>query len=400
MSEMVGGRGRGGDDGDPSALEIVQFARYLGMDPIEDCAFLWIAEQALVAPLPDDWSEHMDAEGNVYYYNVVTDASSWEHPMDQYYRNLFLKVKKEHDNKREKEEAERLREEQERQAAEEDAKRAEEERELARTRSALLIQRNYRGLMGRKQFRKRMDAVEENQKHRAATSLQAAWRGQFVRKYVAQYRDEIEAARREEAVVTIQARHRGRKGRRNAMAHKKRADARKRDNAAVMIQSHVRRRAAYKVVHGRRCHRSATTIQAGWRGSKARKHTNKLRIRKQRNEAATKIQANYRMVRLIPHPAHRVPLVLADPATPPRFDFRPARIDRPHVSARTVVPAEAVPSCQDLRRRYHPHPSLVPRPHPAEAVQDRGGCRAGEQTGVGRHDNPEAGAGGQGPAVR
>ena len=210
MSEMVASSGRraGDDDGDPSALEIVQFARYLGMDPIEDCAFLWIAEQALVAPLPDDWSEHMDAEGNVYYYNVVTDASSWEHPMDQYYRNLFLKVKKEHDDKREKEEAERLREEAERQAAEEEAKRAEEERELARTRSALLIQRNYRGLQGRKQFRKRMEQVEENQKHRAATSLQAAWRGQFVRKYVAQYRDEIEAARREEAVVTIQARHR------------------------------------------------------------------------------------------------------------------------------------------------------------------------------------------------
>ena len=43
-----------GDDGtaEPDALEIVQFARYLGMDPIEDCAFLWIAEQALVAPLP------------------------------------------------------------------------------------------------------------------------------------------------------------------------------------------------------------------------------------------------------------------------------------------------------------------------------------------------------------
>ena len=54
-----------GEDGtaEPDALEIVQFARYLGMDPIEDCAFLWIAEQALVAPLPDDWSEHMDGEG-------------------------------------------------------------------------------------------------------------------------------------------------------------------------------------------------------------------------------------------------------------------------------------------------------------------------------------------------
>ena len=44
-------------------LDRVLLVRYLGMDPIEDCAFLWIAEQALVAPLPDDWSEHMDGEG-------------------------------------------------------------------------------------------------------------------------------------------------------------------------------------------------------------------------------------------------------------------------------------------------------------------------------------------------
>jgi hypothetical protein len=265
------------------------------MDPIEDCAFLWIAEQALVAPLPDDWSEHMDADGNVYYYNVVTDASSWEHPMDQYYRNLFLKVKKEHDDKRAKEEQQRLEEEAERAAAEEDAKRAEEERELARTRSALLIQRNYRGLQGRKAFRKRMEAVEENQKHRAATMLQAAWRGQFVRKYVAQYRDEIEAARREEAVVTIQARHRGRKGRRNATAHKKRHDARKRENAATMIQSHHRRKKCAQRTHGLRRERAATYIQSAHRGYGARQHTAKLRKHKKRKDAATKIQCNYRM---------------------------------------------------------------------------------------------------------
>ena len=122
----------GQDDAEPDALEIVQFARYLGMDPIEDCAFLWIAEQALVAPLPDDWSEHMDAEGNVYYYNVVTDESSWEHPMDQYYRNLFLKVQREHEEKKAKEEEERRREEMERQDREKAARLMEEERLLAR----------------------------------------------------------------------------------------------------------------------------------------------------------------------------------------------------------------------------------------------------------------------------
>ncbi len=296
----TGGRGGGGvegggDDAEPDALEIVQFARYLGMDPIEDCAFLWIAEQALVAPLPDDWSEHMDAEGNVYYYNVVTDESSWEHPMDQYYRNLFLKVQREHEEKKKAEEEERKKEEAERQEREKAARVMEEERLLARERAALLIQRNYRGRLGRKKYVAHLEQMDQQQKHKAATKVQASFRGHRVRKYVRQYRDEVTAAVREEAVTTIQARFRGNAGRRKAKRHNEIRFARKREHAATKIQSHYRRRVAQKHTHGRRCERAATYIQAGYRGSRSRKHTRKLRHEKLRKESAIRIQSNYRM---------------------------------------------------------------------------------------------------------
>ena len=286
-----------GEDGtaEPDALEIVQFARYLGMDPIEDCAFLWIAEQALVAPLPDDWSEHMDAEGNVYYYNVVTDESSWEHPMDQYYRNLFLKVQREHEEKKAKEEEERKREELERQEREKAARLMEEERLLARERAALLIQRNYRGRLGRKKYLQQLEEMDSRQRHKAATKVQAAFRGHRVRKYVRQYRDEVTAAVREEAVTTIQARFRGNAGRRKAKRHQEIRHARKRGNAATKIQSHYRGLVARRRVHGRRCERAATHIQAGYRGWRSRKHTAKLRHEKLRKESATKIQSTFRM---------------------------------------------------------------------------------------------------------
>eukprot|EP00741_Cyanophora_paradoxa_P006029 tig00000970_g5847.t1 len=77
----------------PTAMEIAAFARYLGMDPVTDCHLLWIAEEALSAPLPDEYEEHLDEEGKVYYYNTETDVSQREHPLDSHYRDLYLQMK-------------------------------------------------------------------------------------------------------------------------------------------------------------------------------------------------------------------------------------------------------------------------------------------------------------------
>ena len=45
----------------------------------------------MVQPLPADWRECDDAaSGQVYYYNEATCVTSWEHPLDQYYKNLLF----------------------------------------------------------------------------------------------------------------------------------------------------------------------------------------------------------------------------------------------------------------------------------------------------------------------
>jgi len=73
--------------------EISDYAQYLGMHPVYDADFLWIAEKALMAPLPEGWTEHRDENNNIYYYDQRNGISSWEHPFDSLYRSLFLKLK-------------------------------------------------------------------------------------------------------------------------------------------------------------------------------------------------------------------------------------------------------------------------------------------------------------------
>jgi hypothetical protein len=73
--------------------EVYEFAKYLGMDPDEDRHLLWIAQQALNATLPAVWTEHKDEEGNTYYFNADTGESSWEHPLDDYFRKLYARHK-------------------------------------------------------------------------------------------------------------------------------------------------------------------------------------------------------------------------------------------------------------------------------------------------------------------
>jgi hypothetical protein len=35
--------------------EINEYAKFLGIDPIKELQFLWIAKEGLTAPLPPDW---------------------------------------------------------------------------------------------------------------------------------------------------------------------------------------------------------------------------------------------------------------------------------------------------------------------------------------------------------
>lgn len=46
-----------------------EFAEYLGMDADQDHEFLWIAVEAMFAPLPRNWQEFENENGQIYYYN-------------------------------------------------------------------------------------------------------------------------------------------------------------------------------------------------------------------------------------------------------------------------------------------------------------------------------------------
>lgn len=72
-----------------------EFAIYLGMNPDEDKDLLWIAVDAMTAKLPEHWEELKAENGQSYFYFKRTGQTQWDHPLDEYYRGLYAKLKKE-----------------------------------------------------------------------------------------------------------------------------------------------------------------------------------------------------------------------------------------------------------------------------------------------------------------
>mmetsp|Transcript_58249 Transcript_58249/g.125980 ORF Transcript_58249/g.125980 Transcript_58249/m.125980 type:complete len:369 (-) Transcript_58249:341-1447(-) len=77
---------------EPTKPELIAYARYLGIDPISDGDLMWIADEALNAPLPYEWTEHHDSADRVFYYNVETHGSSWTHPLEQLHRDTYKAI--------------------------------------------------------------------------------------------------------------------------------------------------------------------------------------------------------------------------------------------------------------------------------------------------------------------
>ena len=80
---------------EPTQDEVIEYAKWLGMDLEADKALLWIAREGLKAPLPENWKpcKTTDTE-EIYYFNFATGASTWDHPCDEYYRTLYEEEKK------------------------------------------------------------------------------------------------------------------------------------------------------------------------------------------------------------------------------------------------------------------------------------------------------------------
>jgi hypothetical protein len=93
VNEFVARTKRARDRGlEPTKPELIAYARYLGIDPITDGDLMWIADEALNAPLPSEWTEHHDSADRVFYYNVQTHASSWTHPLEQLHRDTYKSI--------------------------------------------------------------------------------------------------------------------------------------------------------------------------------------------------------------------------------------------------------------------------------------------------------------------
>ena len=107
-------------DNAPPSPAVRNYARWIGLDvpspdpscplvsrdnnihsaQVDDRELLWVAEQGLAAPLPQGWvacrSRSKDAKenecaiGKLYYFNTTTGESSWEHPLDDFYRQMVV----------------------------------------------------------------------------------------------------------------------------------------------------------------------------------------------------------------------------------------------------------------------------------------------------------------------
>ena len=84
----------------PTAEEVEDYAKWLGFS-MEDRDLFWIAKKGINAPLPDSWKACRTASSDdTFYYNTETGESSWEHPSDEYYRNLYNVMRTKRDKKR------------------------------------------------------------------------------------------------------------------------------------------------------------------------------------------------------------------------------------------------------------------------------------------------------------
>lgn len=67
------------------------------MDLETDEEFLFIAEEGLKAPVPEPWKTYFNENDEIFYVNSVTNEKMYDHPLDEEYRQKFLRLKAEKD---------------------------------------------------------------------------------------------------------------------------------------------------------------------------------------------------------------------------------------------------------------------------------------------------------------
>eukprot|EP00753_Platysulcus_tardus_P021313 PLAT8815.1.p1 GENE.PLAT8815.1~~PLAT8815.1.p1 ORF type:complete len:414 (-),score=146.69 PLAT8815.1:112-1353(-) len=69
--------------------EVLKMARHYEVDWMKHPSLLWLVKDSIETPLPPEWQELEDDEGNPYYWNTVTNVSTYKHPADDYYETLI-----------------------------------------------------------------------------------------------------------------------------------------------------------------------------------------------------------------------------------------------------------------------------------------------------------------------
>jgi hypothetical protein len=76
------------EDYEPTEEEILEYAKWLGMDIESERDLFFIAREGLKAPLPENWKPCKTGDEEIYYFNFATGESVWDHPCDEYYRKV------------------------------------------------------------------------------------------------------------------------------------------------------------------------------------------------------------------------------------------------------------------------------------------------------------------------
>lgn len=76
--------------------QLIDYLIWLGGEYPQDSEFLWVAEEALKAPLPPSWkfySSKDDSNADHFFFNIKTGESTYDHPLDEYYKQYFARLK-------------------------------------------------------------------------------------------------------------------------------------------------------------------------------------------------------------------------------------------------------------------------------------------------------------------
>lgn len=81
------------DGQEPTEEQIREYAEFLGLDLDVEPELAWIAREGVAANVPHPWQACTENCEDVFYYNVETGESVWDHPYDDYYLKLAREYK-------------------------------------------------------------------------------------------------------------------------------------------------------------------------------------------------------------------------------------------------------------------------------------------------------------------